>query len=158
MIAFLLLLSAQVPVSEHAERRERLMASYSDGIVLLHARSTSSSLGEASFKQDANFLYLTGLPNQPSAILALDGPRKESRLFVPEVPTLFGARVEDAGLTPGEDSASRYGFSRVEAWESFVPYIKQRLSEGVRKLYTDEARNAESAGNPPAMLPVSDSR
>ncbi len=117
--------------------------------------STSSSLGEASFKQDANFLYLTGLPNQPSAILALDGPRKEARLFVPEVPTLFGARVEGAGLTPGEDSASRYGFSRVEAWESFLPYIKQRLSEGVRKLYTDEARNAESAGNPPAMLPVS---
>ena len=38
MIALLLLLSAQVPVSEHAERRERLMASFGDGIVLLHAR------------------------------------------------------------------------------------------------------------------------
>jgi hypothetical protein len=31
------------------------MNSFPDGIVLLHARSSSSSLGEPSFKQDANF-------------------------------------------------------------------------------------------------------
>ncbi len=156
MISLLLvLLSSQVPISEHAERRERLMASFPDGIVLLHARSTSSSLGEASFKQDANFLYFTGLPNQPAAILALDGPGKESRLFVPTAPVLFGARVEGVSLAPGEDSARAQSLSRVEPWESFLPYIKKRLSEGVRKLYTDEARSAEFPGNPASMRPVS---
>jgi Xaa-Pro aminopeptidase len=156
MIALLLLLlSAQVPLSEHAERRDRLMASFPDGIVLLHARSTPSSLGESSFKQDANFLYFTGLPNQPAAILAIDGPRKEALLFVPEAPALFGAKVEGAGLAPGPDSARAHGFSRVESWQGFPSYIKERLSEGVRKLYTDEARNAEFSGNPPSMLPIS---
>ncbi len=147
-------LSTQVPVSEHAERRERLMASFPDGIFLLHARSTSSSLGEPSFKQDANFLYFTGLPNQPAAILALDGPRKETRLFVPEAPVLFGTRVDGASLAPGADSARAHGLSRVEPWESFLPYIRKRLSEGVPKLYTDEARSAEFPGNPSTMRPV----
>ncbi|HJS73639.1 MAG TPA: aminopeptidase P N-terminal domain-containing protein, partial [Vicinamibacteria bacterium] len=154
MIALLLLLSAQVPVSEHAERRERLMASFADGIVLLHARSTPSSLGESSFKQDATFLYFSGLANQPGAILTLDGARKESRLFVPAAPVLFGAKVEGAGLAPGQDSARAHGFTTVEPWEGFPPYIEKRLSEGVKKLYTDEARNAEFPGNPPSMSPV----
>lgn len=155
MIALWLLLSIEVPLAEHAERRERLMQAFPDGVVLLHARSAPSSLGEPSFKQDATFLYFTALPNQPAAILALDGPRKESLLFVPQGPALFGAKVEGVSLTPGEESARAHGFSRVEPWESFLPYVRRRLSEGVRKLYLDEARNAEFPGNPEAMLPVS---
>lgn len=155
MIALLLLLSAQVSASEHALRRERLMNDLPDGIVLLHARSGPASLGEPSFKQDANFLYFTGLPNQPAAILALDGRRKESVLFVPEAPVSFGARVEGVSLRPGEDSAQAHRFSRVEPWDRFVPYVKKRLSEDIRKLYLDESRNPESSGNPEGMLPVS---
>jgi Xaa-Pro aminopeptidase len=155
MIALWLLLSTQVSLAEHAERRERLMTAFPDGIVLLHGRSSPSSLGEPSFKQDATFLYFAGLANQPAAILAIDGPRKESLLFVPQAPTLFAAKVEDVSLTPGEESARDHGFSRVEPWESFLPYVRRRLSEGVRKLYLDEARNAEFPGNPELMLPVS---
>ena len=155
MIALLLLLAAPIPASEHALRRERLMNAFPEGIVLLHARSTPASLGEPSFKQDANFLYFTGLPNQIAAILALDGPRKESLLFVPQSPSLFGARVEGASLAPGEDAAREHLLSRVEAWEEFLPYIRKRLSEGVRKIYLDEARSPEFPGNPEGMLPVS---
>jgi Xaa-Pro aminopeptidase len=155
MIALWLLLSTQVSLAEHAERRERLMTAVPDGIVLLHARSTPSSLGEPSFKQDANFLYFTGLPSQPAAILALDGLRKESLLFVPQAPVLFGARVEGVSLTPGEESARAHGLSRVEPWEGFLPYTRKRLTEGVGKLYLDEARSAEFPGNPEPMLPVS---
>jgi Xaa-Pro aminopeptidase len=154
MIALLLLLSTEVPLAEHAERRERLMTAFADGIVLLHARSTPSSLGEPSFKQDANFLYFTGLPNQPAAILALDGPRKQSLLFVPPAPALFGARVKGISLPPGEESARVHGFSRVDPWERLLPYLEKRLSEGVRKLYLDESRSAESSGTPEPMLPV----
>jgi len=155
MTALWFLLSIPVSLAEHAERRERLMTTFPDGIVLVHARSSPSSLGEPSFKQDANFLYFTGLPSQPAAILALDGLRKESLLFVPQAPVLFGARVEGVSLTPGEDRARAHDFSRVEPWESFLPYVKKRLSEGVQKLYLDEARSAEFPGNPEPMLPVS---
>jgi Xaa-Pro aminopeptidase len=154
MIALLALLSIPIPASEHAARRERLMAAFPDGIVLLHARSSPSSLGEPSFKQDATFLYFTGLPNQPAAILAIDGLRKESVLFVPEAPVLFGARVEGVSLTPGADSARAHGLTRVEPWESFHPHMNKRLAEGVSKLYLDESRNPEFSGNPEPMLPV----
>jgi len=155
MIALWLLLSTEVPLTEHAERRERLMNAFPDGIVLLHARSAPSSLGEPSFKQDATFLYFTGLPNQPAAILALDGPGKKSLLFVPHAPALFGVEVEGVSLKPGEESARAHGFSDVEPWEGFLPYVKRRLTEGVGKLYLDEARSPEFPGNPEPMLPVS---
>ena len=155
MILLSLLLSIQISGSEHAARRERLRSAFPQGIVLLHARSTPSSLGEASFKQDASFLYFTGLANQPGAILAVDGPVKESILFVPSAPVLFGARVEGVSLTAGEESARAHGFSRVEPWETFQPYVKRRLSEGVSTLYLDEARSPEFPGSPDAMIPVS---
>ncbi len=154
MIALWLLLSTSVPLAEHAARRERLMERFPDGIVLIHSRSTPSSLGEPSFKQDANFLYFTGFPNQPAAILAIDGPGKKSVLFVPGAPALFGASVEGVSLGPGEDSARAHGFSGVEPWAEFLPYIERRLSEGVGKLYLDEARSPEFPGNPDGMLPV----
>ena len=155
MIALWLMLSTQVSLAAPAERRERLMIAFPDGIVLLHARSTPSSLGEPSFKQDANFLYFTGLPNQPAAILAIDGPGRKSVLFVPPAPVLFGAGVEGVSLAPGEESARAHGFSSVLPWEEFLPYMKRRLSEGVETLYVDEARSPESSGNPEGMSPVS---
>jgi Xaa-Pro aminopeptidase len=154
-LALALLFSMQIASAEYASRRERLMAEHSDGIVLLHARSTPATLVEPSFKQDANFLYFTGLPSQLGAILALDGPRREVLLFVPEAPVLFGNRVEGASLAPGVDSARAHGFAGVEPWESFLPYLKKRLSEGVGKLYLDGARSPEFPGTPDPMLPVS---
>jgi Xaa-Pro aminopeptidase len=149
-----LALALQIAGSEYEGRRARLMSEFSDGILLLHARTAPSSLGEAAFKQDANFLYFTGLADQPAAILALDGPRKEAILFVPPAPSLFGAPVEGVSLAPGSDSAAKHGFSRVEAWERFVPFIEKRISEGARKLYLDEARHAEFPGAPEPMWPV----
>jgi Xaa-Pro aminopeptidase len=155
MIALWLLLSLPIPESEYAARRERLMKTFPDGIVLLHARSTPSSLGEPSFKQDANFLYFTGLPSQPAAILAIDGPRRKSVLFVPRAPVFFGAGVEGVSLAPGEESARAHGFSRVEPWKEFLPYLERRLAEGVGALYVDESRSPEFPGSPEGMLPVS---
>ena len=91
--AFALMLLAvlqTVPTSEYRERRERLLARRADGIVLIHARSTAAGLGAHGFKQNASFFYLTGLASQPSAILALDGPKGEAVLFVPDAPRSFG--------------------------------------------------------------------
>lgn len=62
--------------------------------------------------------------------------------------------MEGVSLAPGDDTARKHGFSRVEAWESFLPYIKKRTGEGVRKLYLDEARNPEFPGTPEPMWPV----
>ena len=118
-LALMLLTVLQTPpTSEYRERRERLLARHADGIVLLHARSTASGLGDQGFKQDASFFYLTGLVSQPSAILALDGPKREAVLFVPDAPRSFGFPWQElvssrARLRPacGSSTASFLGTS-----------------------------------------------
>ena len=144
----------QIPQAEYVQRRARLLERFPDGIVLVHARPSPASLGEHHFKQDATFFYFTGLGNQPAAILALDGPRKESLLFVPPAPTAFGSRVEGVSLEPGGGSARKHGLARVEPWDEFAPYVTKRLSEGVKNLYLDASRRPEMIGNPEALWPV----
>jgi Xaa-Pro aminopeptidase len=151
-------LVSSVSHEEYAARRERLLEAFPEGIVLLHARSSPASLGEHRFKQDATFFYFTGLAVQPSAILALDGARKESILFVPEAPVAFGARVSGVSLPPGEESARLHGFTHVEAWEKLAPHLEKRLSEGIEVLYLDESRGPEMAGNPEPLLPMAGER
>ena len=146
--------SQEIPQVEYAERRGRLLERFADGIVLLHARPSPASLGEHHFKQEATFFYFTGLGNQPAAILVLDGPLKESLLFVPPAPTAFGSRVEGVSLEPGEGSARKHGLARVEPWDELAPYVKKRLSEGVKNLYLDASRRPEMTGNPEALWPI----
>ena len=91
LFSFLVFYTAalQVEAQEYGQRRGQLIERFSDGITLIHARPSPASLGEHRFKQDATFFYFTGLGNQPAAILVVDGPRKESLLFVPPAPTAF---------------------------------------------------------------------
>ena len=156
LFSFLVFYTAalQVEAQEYGQRRGQLIERFSDGITLIHARPSPASLGEHRFKQDATFFYFTGLGNQPAAILVVDGPRKESLLFVPPAPTAFGSRVDGVSLEPGENSAREHGLSRVEPWDELVPYVKKRISEGVTKLYLDGSRRPEMTGNPEGFWPI----
>lgn len=140
--------------SPYALLRQRLLERFADGIVLLHARSTPKAEDQPSFVQDATFFYFTGLGHQAGAILALDGPRKEARLFVPPPPEAFGFRVEGVDVAPGAESARALGLARVEPWEALVPYLRARRTEGVTRFYIDEARRSEATGAPAALAPV----
>jgi Xaa-Pro aminopeptidase len=147
--------AAELPLSEFVERRAKIFAKLHDGILLLHARTPAASADQHGFQQDASFFYFTGLANQPEAILALDGPRKEARLFVPPAPTAFGFPVEGVSLAPGEASARQHGLAAVEPWQEIVPYIRKRMTEGVLRFYVDESRRPESLGAPEPLWPVS---
>ena len=154
-LALMLLTVLQTPpTSEYRERRERLLARHADGIVLLHARSTAAGLGDQGFKQDASFFYLTGLVSQPSAILALDGPKREAVLFVPDAPRSFGFPVAGVSLEPGEASARMWELDRVVSWDELVPFLNARISDGLDTLYLDEARRPPPPGNPDALAPM----
>ena len=90
-LALPIALSAQpIPLAEFGDRRAEVLKHLNDGILLLHARSAPKEMEQPGWIQDASFLYFTGLVNQPGAILALDGPRREARLFVPPPPLSFG--------------------------------------------------------------------
>jgi Xaa-Pro aminopeptidase len=146
--------AAEIPRSEYVARRERLLSSHSNGIVLLHARPAEAALDSHNFKQNASFFYFTGLSSQPSAILALDGPRKESLLFVPEPPSSFGIEVEGVSLEPGDSSARSHGFDDVRPWTEFAAWLDGRIAQGVDRVYLDESRRPVPPGNPSELWPM----
>ncbi len=146
--------TVQVGNEEYAGRRQQAMERLSDGILLLHARSEGKSEDQPSFRQDASFFYFTGLAEQPGAILALDAPRQESLLFAPPAPISFGRPVPGVGVTPGSDTARQLTLTRVEHWDRFLPWLRQRLDEASVPLYVDEPRRVESTGSPAGLRPV----
>src|SRR5262245_3576208 len=96
-------LSSQgIPRAEFVARRSELMRRLPNGIVLLHSETGDKPEGEPSFIQNSTFLYFTGQPGLPSAVLALDAPARETVLFLPPIPKAFGFPVE--GVVPPPDS------------------------------------------------------
>jgi Xaa-Pro aminopeptidase len=144
----------ELPLSEFVERRAKIFGKLPDGILLLHARTPAAAEDQHGFQQDSSFFYFTGLANQPEAILALDGPRKEARLFVPPALQAFGFPVEGVSLAPGEASARQHGLTAVEPWQALAPFVRKRMSQGLNRLYVDESRRAESLGAPEPLRPV----
>jgi hypothetical protein len=127
LVVAVVLLSSQVgaqvspPLVECAARRARIAASIGHGLLLLHARSSAGE-NEPGFKQDANFLYLTGLSNLSAAVLAVVGATGDSWLFVPPPPNEFAA-TDPVGkyIRPGAEAESRLGIQHVRSWDHFAP-------------------------------------
>src|SRR4029079_10276390 len=78
--------------------------------------------------------------------------RHEARLFVPPTPRAFGFTVD--GVVPEPSSAAALGLTRIVSWDSLIPYVRTRLSEGVKTLYVDKARRAGSSGVPSGMRAI----
>ena len=145
----------QISDAEIADRRASLMNRMSDGIVLLHAKSGPKEMEQPSWIQDATFLYFTGLVNQPSAVLALDVPNRQTHLFVSPPPLSFGFRVPNLVLEPGSESANRLGLTTVQPWANLTSYLRGRIADGVDRFFVDEARRPELLGAPDDLWPIS---
>jgi Xaa-Pro aminopeptidase len=147
-----------VPLEEYRERRRRMLETLPDGLLLLHARSVEKTMEQWGFVQDPTFLYFTGLAESPGTILVLDGPAGEAHLFLAPAPRSFGMTVEGATPPPGDETAAALGVDWARPWSDFVPWVRRRMSEGVRTLYVDQSRQAEVTGVPDGMTPVSGDR
>jgi Xaa-Pro aminopeptidase len=156
-----------VPLPELAQRREAALTRFHDGILLLHSAAGLKRWEDYGFRQGASFYYLTGMANLHDSILALDGPRHESILFVrvwPATPFLVQAMNMFSGLNQfalptGAASASLTGVTRVESWDGFSAWLDGRLKdEAGLPLYLDNGGQvgefAGSNSNPADLLPV----
>ena len=144
-----------IAVDEYAERRSRMLDHVSDGILLIHARAAEKEMEQWGFIQDPGFLYLTGLPDLPMAILALDGVRGESHLFVPPPPTSFGMPVQGVIPAATEEGARTLGLDGVHPWSEAAGWIERRSREGVERLYVNEPRRPVAPGLPDDFSRVS---
>ena len=135
---------AQIPQSEIEQRRATILNYADDGIVLLKANASAKEMEQWGWIQNASFYYYSGLGNQPSAILVLDGLKQESHLFVPPAPLSFGVPVQNLSQEPGAESAAALGLDSVTDWGEFESYINKRLRDGVTRLYLEKPRYVES--------------
>ncbi len=124
----------EIGAAEFAARRARLMEAHSDGLIVIYARSEAPLYMESGFRQDKNFYYLTGLDTF-GAVLVLDAPNKEARLFVRPLPGQSGPAP-----TPGIEHTAPYS--------ELAVFIGRRLKEGLRNLY-DTYAGAEGARSLP---------
>jgi Xaa-Pro aminopeptidase len=150
--------------SEFEARRQSAMRAASDGIILVHSFSAPKSWRDSGFQQDSNFYYLTGLENLHDAILALDGTKKESWLFV-KPPTqreqrLFSALTGwDSGyLGPDRQTEQVLGIDHIVAWDGFSNFIETRRKANPKiVLYLDqggEGRMVAEVSDPPGLAPI----
>jgi Xaa-Pro aminopeptidase len=131
-----------IPKEEHRARRAELRKALPEGLVALFGATDKRGPddGFVPFRQNPNFLYLTGW-EEPGAILLLWPPDGEALLVPPrnEKAERYTGRKMSA-----EDANARQvsGFDEVLATPSFEAR-RQKLLEGHSKLYTpDDARQA----------------
>lgn len=125
-----------IAVSEFVARRERLMKSLDGAVGLVCAGDQSASL-HGMWQPDSNFYYLTGIREEPGAMLLLDpkceDPKRRAILFLkplnPEMEVWDGYRERiDAGLkerTGFETVMRTYGMPR---WLTSIARKRGRLA------------------------------
>jgi Xaa-Pro aminopeptidase len=149
------------PAECHARRRAAL-EKVPDGIILLHASSGLKRWDESGFHQDASFYYFTGLANLHGAILALDGTKKESWLFVAPRLGSFGADLREfdsAFLDPGSPTEGELQLDHVVLWDQLASFVESRRKSSPKLvLYADSAgQTGQMSGDskiPPGLGPT----
>ena len=150
--ALLLLFSISASAAatrELQERRQRAAAAFSDGLLVVHARSAVDTTADG-FLQDPVFYYLTGLENAVGAILAIDGRSRQSWLFLPPAPP---PHSKDA--SPTSDSVKQAGIEHVVDWLELNSFLEKNAAAST-VLYYSRVRYSipdlppNVAGDPPA--------
>lgn len=117
-------------------RRQRAIAAFHDGVLLLHACSELSITADG-FRQDPYFYYFTGLENTVGAILAIDGKAGESWLFLPTKPPFVKAGLRPEVL-PGEESEKRLGIEHVVDWSELEVFLASHARLSLPLYYADD--------------------
>lgn len=106
---------------ECKERRQRASKAFSDGILLLHSKTTTNDADDG-YREEPAFYYLTGLENSPSAILAIDGKSGDSWLF------LDTRRAGD--VLPGAEAERKLDIQHVVDWRELDGFLTRRIATG----------------------------
>jgi len=106
---------------EYEERRQRASKAFSDGILLLHSKTTTNDADDG-YREEPAFYYLTGLENSPSAILAIDGKSGDSWLFL--------SAKRSAEVQPGAEAERRLDMQHVVDWNELGSFLARQVAAG----------------------------
>jgi len=153
------------PATEYQARRQRIMAQLPNGILLLHAKASLFNVDQLllfGFHQDPTFYYFSGLPNTVSAILAIDGRKKQSWLFAPTKLNGMADLVRTPFVELGAHTEKQLLMEHVVNWDEFIGYIDRELkADPSLELYTEDMTvsimtQPPVSTNPPGLAPVDD--
>ncbi len=119
-------------LKELKERRQRAATAFSDGVLLLHSKTTMDFLSDG-YREEAAFYYLTGLEDSPGTMLAIVGKSGESWLFVPAAGSKGGAET-----MPGEEAARKVDLDHVVDWKEMQGFLADQTSLGAKIYYKPE--------------------
>jgi Xaa-Pro aminopeptidase len=125
MMAFVLLQASGAWANDksvYAARREALMKKIDGAVAVLQGAPETRAY--ATFRQDNNFYYLTGV-DTPDALLLLDASRNRSILFLPERNEVT-EQWEGARLYPGKEARHQTGVDEVMEWNQFEHELATR--------------------------------
>jgi Xaa-Pro dipeptidase len=117
--------------------RKSLMSRLPDGLILLSGGKEIARNNDVNyvFRQNSNFLYLTGV-EEAGCHLLLDPKKQTEVLFIPKIDNHY--RVWE-GNVPGPDEAKKlFGVSSVKYADELAPTLKQ-AAKGHKRLYADPA-------------------
>ncbi|MCR9247171.1 MAG: Xaa-Pro peptidase family protein [bacterium] len=146
-------------IDELRERRTRLAALLAERhpgeriVVLLRGALQTSDMG--AFKQDQNFLYLTGVAEPHLALLIVideTGRIARDELLVPPF-SRFAATWDGTFLAPGEATAERTGFRTAGNVRSLHRELKELLTASdasARPAFYTSKRPSPSTGSTPS--------
>lgn len=121
----------------YAQRRQKLMESINDGIIIFkNADPAPRSGGEfyAPYRTNSNFYYLTGYEEAESAFILLPGEKKKFIMFVQPKNALSDQWF---GEVPGIEGAMKiFGADTAFAYQDFNTIVGSYL-KGKKKVYLD---------------------
>jgi Xaa-Pro aminopeptidase len=151
LFSLLLAISAACALAQNnrlAERRQRAAAALHDGILLLHA-SSAMDIAADGFHEDPYFFYLTGLENTVGAVLAIDGKKAESWLFLPTNPPYLKRGLAPE-IQPGIEAAKQRGLDHVVDWSELEAFLTSHGSAPQPLYYVEDY--PKMADLPPQVL------
>ncbi|MBL8151640.1 MAG: aminopeptidase P N-terminal domain-containing protein [Blastocatellia bacterium] len=112
---------AEQPVDIYKQRRQKLMEKTKNGIVLIFGETEDGTLGvDAKFRQNDNFMYLTGVEVPGSILLLVPFSHQGAKewLFIPQR-NLMNEQWTGPQPAPGAETAEAFGIEKVVGKEEF---------------------------------------
>ncbi|MFQ3610085.1 MAG: aminopeptidase P family protein [Fimbriimonadales bacterium] len=132
-----------IPISEYAERRQALSRTLeSDQMVILMAESSPPT--RMRFRQENNFMYLTGVetPNAVLVILPEDSPMEEKSVLFLQRRSRMSQIFEGPAPEPNEETRRELAVDAVRDRREFNDFLSEALTHHPKLLTNRPARTA----------------
>jgi Xaa-Pro aminopeptidase len=135
------------PPDEYTARRAKLMTQIGDGVAIVIG--TPGPPGEMPFRQNSQFIYLTGVA-EPRARVIVDGRTKKTTVYLQPKNERRDGSMYGPALAPGADTANVLGVDAAVPDDGFTAAVTGLAGER-RTIYTPfaaEVLGSQSQGDP----------